>query len=176
MAKMTPEDVLSKSGIDTRPVDLNKIIRDHRILLVDLPANDDIFGAIVRQGEHVVIAVNPNQHRNRQRFTIAHELGHFFNHPDNGERIEYVDGDFRLHWRNTTSSKGVNWEEIEANRFAAGLLMPETLLKRDIEEYAAIDSETVYELAKLYQVSRLAMQYRLVNLGILPPEVDPSAT
>jgi Zn-dependent peptidase ImmA (M78 family) len=141
---------------------------------VELPANDDIFGAIVRQQGHIIIAVNPNQHPNRQRFTIAHELGHFFNHDYVRDGQDHVDGDFRLHWRNESSSQGVDWNEIEANRFAASLLMPEFLVRDDVERSLPLNQAAIQRLASLYRVSRLAMQYRLVNLGILHPDFDTS--
>lgn len=174
--KRTAEQVLKDCGITSRPVALDEIIRHYGILQVELPANADIFGAIVRQHGQVVIAVNPNQHPNRQRFTIAHELGHFFSHEyEKEEDVEHVDGDFRLHWRNGASSQGVDWNEIEANRFAASLLMPYELLRQDIDRCLTIDRGTIQHLASLYKVSRLAMQFRLINLGILPPDVDPSA-
>jgi Zn-dependent peptidase ImmA (M78 family) len=173
--KKTAEEVLRECSIRTRPVPLDKIIKHYRILQVDLPANDDIFGAIVMKQGHVVIAVNPNQHPNRQRFTIAHELGHFFSHLCDKDDIEYVDGDFRHHWRNSASSEGVNWTEIEANRFAANLLMPEDLLRGDVDKFSMLDRDAIQNLASLYRVSRLAMQYRLINLGLLPPDVDPSS-
>jgi len=174
MQKKSAEQVLKDCGIKERPVPLDKIIEQNRILRVDLPANGDIFGAIVKQNGRVIIAVNPNQHANRQRFTIAHELGHFFNHDYGTNGQEHVDGDFRLHWRNGKSSQGVDWHEIEANRFAASLLMPEDLLREDVERSLPMDNQAVRKLAALYKVSRIAMQYRLVNLGILPPDVDPS--
>jgi Zn-dependent peptidase ImmA (M78 family) len=172
MKKLTVEQVLKECGISTRPVPLEKIIRKHNILLVNLPANDDIFGAIVRQQGRIIIAVNPNQHPNRQRFTIAHELGHFFNHDYENDGKDHVDGDFRLHWRDSKSSQGVNWNEIEANQFAASLLMPENLLKADVEQSLPLNKDAISHLASLYKVSRLAMQYRLVNLGILPPYTE----
>ena len=176
MSDMTPERVLANCGITTRPVDLDKILRRYRILKVNLPANDDVFGAIIRQQGHTLIAVNPHQHPNRQRFTIAHELGHYFNDGyDSGDDSEHVDGDFRFHWRNDTSSKGVDWKEIAANRFAAALLMPEGSLKADLARFFALNRDNIQHLAALYQVSRLAMQFRLTNLGVLSPDFDPSA-
>lgn len=174
MEKLTPEQVLEECRITSRPVPLDQVLKHYGILRVDLPANDDIFGAILRQQGRILIAVNPNQHLNRQRFTIAHELGHFFNHFRESGALEHVDGDFRLHWRNVTSSKGVDWNEIEANRFAAALLMPENRLREDLEHCSILNPETIQHLAALYKVSRLAMQYRLINLGLLPPGVDPS--
>lgn len=87
-----------------------------------------------------------------------------------------MDRDFRLHWRNSNSSKGIDWEEIEANRFAASLLMPESLLRGDLARFMQLDLKAIQKLADLYHVSRTAMQYRLINLGILPPDVDVSTS
>ena len=173
MKKRNAEDVLRECGISTRPVPLERILKHYRIQRVELPSNGDIFGAIVRQNGQVVIAVNPSQHPNRQRFTIAHELGYFFCHY--AEKMEHVDGDFRVHWRDRESSAGVDWNEIEANRFAAALLMPEQMLRDDLNTCTLLDRAGVQQLASLYNVSRLAMQFRLINLGLLPPDVDPSA-
>jgi len=174
--KLTADQVLKECGIRARPVPLDKIISHYGIQQVDLPANSDIFGAILQQDGHVVIAVNPNQHANRQRFTIAHELGHYFGQMRGRTAGEHVDGDFRLHWRNNVSSAGVNWEEIQANRFAASLLMPEKLLCADVDRFSSLRPEVIQNLASVYKVSRLAMQYRLINLGLLPPDVDPSSS
>jgi Zn-dependent peptidase ImmA (M78 family) len=172
LQKKNSKEVLRECGINARPVPLEAILRHYNIQQVELPASGDIFGALVRRNDRTVIAVNPNQHPNRQRFTIAHELGHFFRHP--AEVMEYVDTDFRVIWRNTASSAGVDWKEIEANRFAANLLMPEDMLRQDLDHYGVVDRSTMQHLASIYKVSRLAMQFRLINLGILPPEVDPS--
>jgi len=174
---MAPDDVLKECGITERPIPLERIIEHYGISQVTLPASDDIFGAIVREDGNVMIAVNPDQHPNRQRFTIAHELAHFFLHYRDGTgRVEHVDTDFRVSWRNSVSSQGVDWNEIEANRFAAALLMPEDMLRKDLDsdEFQTLDSPAVQRLASLYKVSRLAMHFRLVNMGLLPPDVDPS--
>ena len=171
----TAEQVLKECGINSRPVPLDEIIQHYGIRLIELPGNDDIFGAIISQEGKVVIAVNPNQHLNRRRFTVAHEIGHYFCHLNEQAALEHVDGDFRVHWRNGASSEGVNWPEIEANRFAAALLMPEKLLRPDVERHSTLDRDVVQQLSSLYQVSRLAMHYRLIHLGLLPPDVDPSS-
>lgn len=177
MIKMSPEKraerTLRNCKIEERPIDLDRILEKEGIRKEELEASDDVFGAIVQQNGVVVIAINPNQHPNRQRFTLAHELGHYFCHRQIS--MEYVDGDFRVHWRDQESSTGTKWEEIEANRFAAALLIPEHMLRKDIEEYRMIDQDTISRLASDYKVSRLAMQLRLINLGLLPPELDPSA-
>jgi Zn-dependent peptidase ImmA (M78 family) len=168
---MSADDVLNECGFSEPPVPVELIPGRFGIQLCQLSGSDDIFGAIVRKAEDVVIAVNPSQHQNRQRFTIAHELGHYFRHPG---RSEHVDRDFRIHWRNRESSQGINWEEIEANRFAAELLMPERLLRKDLVGSSALSESVLRTLATRYKVSLVAMKFRLLNLGILPPEWDPT--
>jgi Zn-dependent peptidase ImmA (M78 family) len=53
--------------------------------------------------------------------------------------------------------------------------MPEQMLRDDLNTCTLLDRAGVQQLASLYNVSRLAMQFRLINLGLLPPDVDPSA-
>jgi Zn-dependent peptidase ImmA (M78 family) len=148
------------------PVPVDQIAKKLGLLLVQLPAEDEISGAIIRKDDHVIIAVNPTHHMNRQRFTIAHELGHYFLHQG---LLEHVDENFRIAWRNADSSKAVNWPEIEANRFAAELLMPTEFLRSDLDSLAGISKRSVALLARAYAVSSEAMKIRLTNLGITGP-------
>ena len=76
-------------------------------------------GNIVREGDKAIITVNSNLKYPRQkRFVIAHELGHFFLHP-NARQFDAVDAEQAANW-----SEGQAVEEYEANLFAAELLMP----------------------------------------------------
>jgi Zn-dependent peptidase ImmA (M78 family) len=159
-------EVLEKFKIKRPPVPVDRIAKKLGILLAPLPGDDEISGAIVRKDGHVVIAVNPAHHINRQRFTIAHELGHYFFHVD---LRQHVDQDFQIAWRNADSSKAVNWTEIEANQFAAHLLMPTDFLEDDLNELQVIDKRAVLLLAEKYLVSRQAMTIRLSQLGITGP-------
>lgn len=86
----------------------------------------------------------------RQRFTAAHELGHFVLHRHqigNGLQDNYL----------LRAAGMSNSQEHEANRFAADLLMPRDLIS------AAIDKGTtdVSGLARLFKVSEIAMSIRL---------------
>jgi Zn-dependent peptidase ImmA (M78 family) len=160
------EELLYRFNIRRPPVPVRQVAKKLGLLLAALPANDDISGAIIRKNGRVVIAVNTSQHSNRQRFTIAHELAHYFFHEG---LEEHVDQNFRVAWRNSESSKAINWVEIEANRFAADLLMPFEFLKKDLDALDRMDRRTVALLASRYGVSAEAMKFRLTNLGILPP-------
>jgi len=71
-------------------------------------------------------------------------------------------------FRNSHSSDGTDIKEIEANRFAAELLMPEEKLRADIKKKSGIDlfgdEDKLKELAERYQVSEQAMTIRLNTL------------
>ena len=67
----------------------------------------------------------------RQRFTIAHELGHRALHPG---RELILDVPVRVNLRDKTSSMASDIEEIEANAFAATLLMPEQMIRDQLSQ------------------------------------------
>ena len=161
------DELLNLLNIRRPPVPVDKLTKKLKLLLYSLPGDHEISGAIIRKtGQRVIIAVNPAHHINRQRFTIAHELGHYFLHEG---LEEHVDENFRVAWRNADSSKAINWIEIEANRFAAELLMPTRFLELDLNSLENIDKRTVALLATKYIVSPEAMKIRLSQLGILGP-------
>jgi len=169
----TPEIVLKECGIKKPPVPVEDIPAHYDIQVCELRGSNDIFGAILRSDGRVVIAINPAQHPNRQRFTFAHELGHYFCHPNDPE---HVDRDFRISWRKADASKGINWKEVEANRWAAALLVPEEFLRRDLnrvdlDRIANLDESIIKRLASRYKVSPLAMRFRLLHLGLLSPDL-----
>ncbi len=131
------------------------------------PAEDDLSGFIYRDRKRrsAVIGVNSLHHSNRQRFTVAHELGHFLLHE--GDAL-HVDRRFLVNLRDTKSSEGTDLEEKEANLFAAELLMPRQFLERDVAEIGVVDLEeedVIRELAEKYEVSTQAMTFRLNYLG-----------
>ena len=107
----------------------------------------------------------------RQRFTIAHELGHLQLHPGKPMIIDkLVRVDFREDGHRWASDR----QEREANQFAATLLMPEKMVRDQADAIVgagqAVSEEGMIEtLASVFDVSRQAMRYRLVNLDILSP-------
>jgi Zn-dependent peptidase ImmA (M78 family) len=167
------EELLSKHQIQNSPVPVKRIATDEGLMLLESPFPSDVSGALVRSGRVVAIAVNLSQHANRQRFTIAHELAHFFLKHSEGE--DHLDRKFTVLRRDENSSTATDENEIQANYFAACLLMPEEFLRRDVVQFAKFNGETVLgqqevlSLAKKYQVSPAAMGYRLVNLGLIDP-------
>ncbi len=126
---------------------------------------EDASGVLVRDGHNAIIGVNWAHHPNRQRFTIAHELGHFILHPG----ATFIDKTVAVRFRDQQSGSGTDEEEKEANGFAAALLMPEGWLRRDLEDgaFKAEDEEALSSLADRYGVSTLAMSFRLQNLELI---------
>lgn len=113
-----------------------------------------------------VIGVNALHHPNRQRFTIAHEIGHLEMHRHLIEGRFYVDKFFSVLRRDARSATGMVDIEVAANQFAAELLIPRKTLSHmpgnriiDID-----DDKPIEELAKKFRVSKKAMEYRISNI------------
>lgn len=158
--------LLNESGVTRVPVPVEDIarLRDVEIVRQRFP-DGDISGMLLREPGHVVIGVNSAHGIGRQRFTIAHELGHLELH--RGRRL-ILDVPVRVDYRDRTSSLATDREEIEANRFAATLLMPESLVMAATREAGSRNLEDhVTLLARRFQVSPEAMSYRLINLGLI---------
>jgi len=160
------EALLRDGKVVRAPVPVERIALNLGIEVKYAAAEQDLSGALIRSAGNIVIGVNSSHHLHRQRFTIAHELGHFLLHK--GIQM-HVDDDFVVNLRDAESSKATSWEEIEANRFAAELLMPADFMEKDVERRRLVDKTLVGTLAKKYLVSPWAMELRLVNLGYISP-------
>jgi Zn-dependent peptidase ImmA (M78 family) len=166
--------VLQTNEIQSAPVNIEKIAENLNIQIVEQSIEDEVAGFLLKgyDSKNALIGVNTHHHPNRQRFTIAHELGHYFLHDYEGVHFDSKTTGLRMYLRNEKSATGTDLEEREANLFAAELLMPENLLEKDladIEEIYLIDDDdlTIKNLAKQYQVSVRALTYRLGNLGYI---------
>ena len=114
------ERLLAESDSLKVPVAVEKVAR-HLGLIVQARPLGDASGVLVVESGRGMIGYNANHSQVRQRFTIAHEVGHFVLHAAGQQQRLFVDKSvFR---RDQASSKGDDREEIEANQFAAALLM-----------------------------------------------------
>ena len=155
--------LLDKANVNASPVPVEAIATMLGARIVKSDFNNEVSGILIRKDGDIVIGVAKEQSKTRQRFTIAHEIGHLILHE--GEDV-HVDKDFRVKLRSQVSSAAIDVDEIEANAFAAALLMPETLLMKDIKKLAIDfdDASQIDNLAKRYNVSGQAMTFRLLNL------------
>lgn len=159
-------ELLGKFTVETPPVPIRKIARGCGARIVKI-FDADMDGFLYREGSEIIIGVNKDQAPVRQRFTIAHEVGHLLLHEHNEV---HIDRGFQVRLRNGVSAQGINTEEMEANRFAAELLMPISLLRLDLESryFDLADDQSLRELAKRYGVSTQAITIRLNGLGYSP--------
>ncbi len=165
--KAEVQRLLALPGGSARPVPVEDLAWLDGIAVVLQPMEDDedISGFYMRNGDERVIGVNASHAPVRQRFTIAHELGHALLERRDGV---HIDSAFKL--RDATSSQAVDPEEIAANAFAAELLMPEDDVRAAVSGgIDMMDDEGVRQirdLARGFGVSQQALMYRLVNLGL----------
>jgi Zn-dependent peptidase ImmA (M78 family) len=164
--------LLQKHKIKRPPVKIKDIAEGLSLEVVPHYIADNISGVLMAKGTSGTIAFNPNDPEVRQRFTIAHELGHFILHRKNSTSSEqlFIDRDFLVKYRSSNKYSPSEYEqEQQANAFAATLLMPEEFV---LAELAKIDYDDLTEielidaLARVFEVSPTAMTYRLANLDI----------
>lgn len=155
--------LLYEMKIEKPPVPLETVAQSLGANIRYSPFEGDISGMLFRDKDQTVIGVNSLHHPNRQRFTIAHEIGHLLLHK--GTEV-HVDRTFRVNLRSDVSSQAVDSDEIEANRFAAHLLMPQDFLTKDLkgQEIDMEKEDDLRRLATKYRVSLQALTFRLTNL------------
>ncbi|MDE0101568.1 MAG: ImmA/IrrE family metallo-endopeptidase [Bryobacterales bacterium] len=161
----TVRELLKRFDVQAPPIPIHRLARGCNACIVQVAGReDDIDGFLYREGGEAVIGVNQDQAAVRQRFTIAHELGHLLLHEHS---LVHVDRGFRVRLRNGASREGTDKDEMEANRFAAELLMPTVFLRTDLEEWELdlADDRQLRALAKRYGVSTQALAIRLNTLG-----------
>lgn len=157
------EVLLKENNFYSVGFDINKLIKKLNIELIEKSFENDISGLLAISNYKVVISCNINEDKKRQRFTKAHEIGHFVLHSK--DQPLFIDKPPRVMYRNNASTTGEIYKEREANAFAAALLMPSGLISERIHNCIYDGYRAVAELAKEFKVSEQAMSFRLSNLG-----------
>lgn len=147
VARQAARNLIKTAKIVKFPIllkDVAKFIPELRIDGVEL--DDSISGIQVTYKGKPFIAYNTNHATTRKRFTVAHEIGHIMlGHTSCGQ--------------GSSSSSPL---EVEANQFAAELLMPLALLKETMKTHT-----TVSTLAHQCWVSKDAMSHRVMEMNLL---------
>lgn len=169
------EGLLRRAGALSMPVDIHKVAVCLDVKVHSETLEDQMSGVLVIKGSEHHILVNSAHHANRQRFTIAHELGHLVLHDTSQDRL-FIDAQLRVYQRagepsasayTDPNSLTTPQEEREANFFAAALLMPATLVRHAAFKATVWDEHDVASLAQSFGVSEQAMSIRLQRLGIV---------
>lgn len=148
----------------TPPIDVYGIAKNAGLTLVEIPfpvESNHISGFITKNNGADTLYVNSNEPENRRKFTVAHELGHWYLHKDELETNPNRSILFRI----ALGKLNTDPIEKEANIFAANLLVPMNLL----EQYNK-DGEDTQSLAKQFGVSQDVIGYRLQLLREKPDE------
>ena len=144
--------IAASRGLKLVPFDVEGLASSVGLRVEYLPLANEISGFLRRQNGEWIAGVNSLHHPNRRRFTLAHELGHYFLHRDAG------DFEDRALFRREAQ---FDRRESEANAFASKLLMPETEFRKVVVgRRASLD-----ELARHFGVSSAAAKFRADALG-----------
>lgn len=167
------DNLLAELGMNDYPIDVESIAWHKNIQIVSSKIEDGVSGFLHRSKEYTLIGVNSDHSIKRRRFTIGHELGHFTLHLDNSEETFIDKVPSSAFFRDKESAWGIDQKEVEANAFAAALLMPERLirecLKKYLIRYNSIE-DIAWRMAKDFEVSEQAMTIRLIKLKIFDLE------
>lgn len=151
------ERLLRDEGLLSLPVDLEELAQRREIVVKPMPNSDDgVSGMLVRHGNTFGILYSTRiVNEGHRRFSIAHELGHYF-----------IDGHLDHIGSSHASRAGFvssDRYEREADFFAAGLLMPEALV-RDVVSQEQEGLAAVKAVQRQAQASLTAAAIRYVNL------------
>lgn len=139
----------------TIPIDLNKICENYNIKIVyrDIISADGYFIPIKKK----IIISNKIRGTYKERFTIAHELGHYFNLNDKTYKLD------AYYYKDYKSKDKQDKFEREADEFAAELLMPKIFIKNKLEEIDIKDWKKLIDLSMKYQVSIAAILIKYID-------------
>jgi len=156
---LAADRVLGLAKVHTPPVNPRDVAHKLGVQVFDWDFPDEISGIYVSNGLTACIGVNDHHPHKRQRFTIAHELGHLVYAEDQDLFVDFTNAEFATQ---VTESKQQE-KETRANQFAADLLMPKEWIRQDVGQ-GPLD---VTVLAKRYEVSEQSLWFRLINLKLV---------
>lgn len=151
-AARAAEQLLDQGRVRRPPVPIERLAAGCGVLVIERPLPDSLSGLVFEVDQGAVIGVNKGHHEHRRRFSIGHELGHWLLAHHDRFHIDIEAG----------HAPTYDWmSERAANEFAAEALMPDQLVA---DAFRRRPDARV--LADRFNVSELAMGYRLVNLGL----------
>lgn len=156
-------EILRAHGVGALPVDPVTLANREGIKVHNAKFSDEsLSGMVAKRGQDVTILVNQSDPPFRKRFTIAHELGHIYLHLcSDGDFIDTETDMFRETGETTEDLSPEKLMEVQANQFAAAILMPSDTVKSYFETHPRVS-----DLARLFNVSEEAMGFRLNRLGL----------
>ena len=160
------QQVLLQHGLYSLPIDPVHLANKLGVTVNNAKFADDSLAALIAKRGHTTrIFVEQSDPPYRKRFSIAHELGHHFLHlVEDGEIIDKRTDMFREKEPSGGPISEERLREIQANWFAAALLMPAELVRIEWDKHLSMS-----DMAKTFNVSEEAMGYRLDTLNLWDP-------
>lgn len=130
----TPIDVFTFLEIDLRldPISFDSLTAKYRI---EAAIKADFTGIYLDAEQYRLMERGPDWKLNRLRFTVAHELAHFFLHRDLPQKENFTSLPDFARWSEDYGGRKYTVEQ-EANEFAGRLLVPELRLRAYYDEFA----------------------------------------
>lgn len=152
-------DILMSNDMYKIPVNVIKIAQNNNIDVFEGDLQNKASGAIRydKDNDKFQIVVNKSDSLVRKRFTIAHELGHYFMHKD-----VLIDEELHIDTLYRNADESTKEREKDAEYFAGALLMNKLLIEKMYSE-----SKSIGELAAIFDVSVSAMTVRLDVLNLI---------
>lgn len=172
-----PTRLLKALSLYRFPVDVHGVAAKLGIDTAETGLDDRHSAFLVVKNNRARIFVNANHHPNRQRFSVAHEIGHFLLHhvPSAKENNLYLDEKLDLyHRKSIPTNTMVDFTlERQANRFAADLLMPKGLIEQHIDDEGLdiLEEKVMRKIALAFKVSEQSLLIRLLELGYVSATV-----
>lgn len=159
--------LLEQFNIVKPAIPIEKVVKGLGLSLVPYELGSEVSGMLILDDDtNGLISYNISHNINRQRFTIAHELGHYVMHRKT-ERL-FIDKDFIVKYRSNKQYDTIEMQqEQQANAFAAAILMPINLVLEELKKAKfkkLEEADLIDQLSALFNVSTLAMTYRLSNI------------
>lgn len=147
------EDFVTQYSIKDFPVDIENFAGKLGIEIRYENLENGISGKLEKDGERYIITVEGRHPKNRQRFTIAHEIAHYFLHRNLREKFEDM-----VFFRGVDKDSA----EFQANLFASEILMPQSQFLEQIKT----GMNKIEDLAQYFGVSTLAIRVRAKQLNL----------
>jgi Zn-dependent peptidase ImmA (M78 family) len=163
LAKELARKLLDELQIMAPAVDVDGVARSRGLTVLRLDLDSRVSGSLYPTRREIVVNTR-DRTLGRQRFTIAHELGHWELRHWQMEALPEDTLGYGGAFEGQGSSEGRSSVEVEANTFAAELLIPSKWIRR-LKKPLTPDAPS--ELAQQYAVSQEAMFYQLMRCGRL---------
>lgn len=164
-ARAHGERIAAEKGFDAFPVDPFAIAESEDIVVIPKPADaKGVSGGIIfDEKAPTIFYATDIESDGFQRFTVSHELGHYFleGHP------EEILKSSNMHVSRAGFSQGDSSIELEADHFASGLLMPTHLVKGELTR-GTIGLDGIERLATISRCSLTAAAIRAAECSPYP--------